>query len=160
MANIAEHLETWVALTMVALLTVFSDKIIGRIRRALNRADLRSKYFEELAADLSSFVFYADLFHLRHVRGEAHFEDVPSIGEEVNVAYVTLKKKEYVYRSWVRRYWTQSELVNFLGVFEAVEHVYEVLIDFNESGDESAKIEALGNRLAVVRGRVESWLSA
>jgi hypothetical protein len=35
----------------------FSDKILGRIRFSPNRADLRIKYFEELALDLSTYMY-------------------------------------------------------------------------------------------------------
>ena len=53
---ITDNLVAWLAATIVALLTVFSDKILERIRFSLNRADLRVKYFEELAVDLSTYV--------------------------------------------------------------------------------------------------------
>ena len=103
---IVGHLQTWFALFLVAILTVFSDKIVGRIRFALNRADLRSKYYEQLALGLSTFVFYSDLFYLRQVRLESHFEDLDAIRGQVNESFVTLKTNEYIYRSWVRRYWS------------------------------------------------------
>jgi hypothetical protein len=47
MGIVSENVGAWLGATLVALLTVFSDKIIGRIRFRLNRADLRAKYFEE-----------------------------------------------------------------------------------------------------------------
>ena len=113
---IVGHLQTWFALFLVAILTVFSDKIVGRVRFALNRADLRSKYYEQLALDLSTFVFYSDLFHVRRVRGESHFGDLGAIGGQVNESFVTLKTNEYVYRSWVRRYWSDKGVKRFESV--------------------------------------------
>jgi hypothetical protein len=159
-ALIAQHLETWLALSAVALLTVFSDKIIGRVRLAVNRADLRTQYFEELAIALSSFVFYADLFHVRHVRNESDFDDVPTIVGEANGAYTTLRTKEYVYRSWVRRYWNKVGLDDFERIMQAVELAYEAMTLFNQEGDELTKTDTLGKRLVGLKAGVDTWLSA
>ena len=156
---IFEHLQTWLILAFVGLLTALSDKIIGRVRFALNRADLRSKYYEELALALSTFVFYADLFHVRHIRGELHFGDLPGIGDEVNQAFVTLKTKEYVYRSWIRRYWSQKQVKGFESVMQATTAVYEAVIEFNEKSNEDRKTEALGRCLTVLKSSVDCWLS-
>jgi hypothetical protein len=156
---IVDHIGTWLALTFVGLLTVFSDKILGRIRFALNRADLRSAYYEELAANLSAFVFYADLFHVRMIRGESGFDDLPDIAGDVNEAYVTLKTKEYVYRSWVRRYWNKDGIAKFELVMQAAKNVYEAIIEFNEKGKEKQKTAALGKHLAELRLSVDKWLS-
>ena len=156
---IFEHLQTWLILAFVGLLTAFSDKIVGRVRFALNRADLRSKYYEELARDLSTFVFYADLFHVRHIRGELHFGDLPGIAGEVNQAFVTHKTKEYVYRSWIRRYWGEKQVEGFDSLMQAATAVYEASIEFNEKGNEHRKTEALGRCLIVLKSSVDRWLS-
>ncbi|MBB6187003.1 hypothetical protein [Rhodanobacter sp. MP7CTX1] len=159
MSVLIEHLQTWLVLAVVALLSVFSDKLIGRIRFALNRADLRSKYYEELALDLSTFLFYVDLYHLRLVRGETSSTDMPDIGGEVNGSYVTLKTKEYVYRSWVRRYWSEAGIRRFEAVMNSALAAYEAIIEFNESGNESAKTQVLGDCLDMLRTNTEAWLS-
>jgi hypothetical protein len=156
---IFEHVETWLILAFVGLLTALSDKIVGRVRFALNRADLRSKYYEELARDLSAFVFYADLFHVRHIRGESDFADLPAICDDVNEAFVTLKTKEYVYRSWITRYWSQKRVKGFESVMQATTAVYEAIIEFNEKGNEHRKTEALGRYLIVLKSSVDQWLS-
>jgi hypothetical protein len=156
---IVGHLQTWFALFLVAILTVFSDKIVGRIRFALNRADLRSKYYEQLALDLSTFVFYSDLFHVRRVRGESHFGDLGAIGGQVNESFVTLKTNEYVYRSWVRRYWSDKGVKRFESVMLCATNVYDAIIEFNEKGQEGQKTEMLGRRLAELKSNVDRWLS-
>jgi hypothetical protein len=105
MGIVSDNVGAWLGATLVALLTVFSDKIIGRIRFRLNRADLRAKYFEELALDLSSYIFWAEVYHERFQKGwTSDPEDLSAVAGELNVAMVTWRKKEYVYRSWVRRY--------------------------------------------------------
>lgn len=158
MGILIEHLETWLVVAIVALLSVFSDKLIGRIRFAINRADLRSKYYEKLALDLSTFLFYTDLFHLRYVRGELDVDDLSAIAGEVNGSYVTLKTKEYVYRSWVRRYWSESGLLQFDTVMKLALDVYQAIIEFNVQGSEPEKTEKLGHHLDALRRDVDTWL--
>ena len=159
MQTFVTHLETWLILAVVSLLTIFSDKLLGRIRFALNRADLRSKYYEELALDLSTFVFFADLFHVRYLRGEQNCGDIEAVAGEVNGAYVTLKTKEFVYRSWVKRYWNDSGVARFETVMRAATATYEAIIEFNSPEDQDNKTNALGNLLAVLRTNTESWLA-
>lgn len=154
-----EHVEAWLLLSFVGLLTVFSDKIIGRVRFALNRADLRSKYYEELAISLSSFLFFVDLYHVRLIRGESDFEDVSAIAGEVNGAYVALKTKEYVYRSWVRRYWGAEGISQFESVLNAATNAYDAIIEFNGKGNEEQKTGALGDQLHTLESMTDAWLS-
>jgi hypothetical protein len=156
---IVGHLETWLVLFLVGILTVFSDKIVGRVRFALNRADLRSNYYEQLALGLSTFVFYSDLFYVRHVRHESHFADVGAIVGDVNESFVTLKTKEYVYRSWVRRYWSDDGVKRFESVMLSATNVYDAIIEFNEKGKENQKTETLGRRLTELKSNVNRWLS-
>jgi hypothetical protein len=77
----------------------------------------------------------------------------------VNSSYVTLKTKEYVYRSWVRRYWKADVIRRFESVMSAAQRVYEAIIEYNEPGNEKRKTEALGQCLNVLRSNTEAWLS-
>ncbi len=159
METFVTHLETWLILLVVSLLTVFSDKLLGRIRFALNRADLRSKYYEELALDLCTFVFFADLFHVRYLRGEQDGGDMEAVRGEVNSAYVNLKTKEFVYRSWVRRYWNDAGVARFETVMRAATATYEAIIEFNSPDKRDTKTNLLGNLLVALRTNTEGWLS-
>src|SRR5271166_5155885 len=107
-----DNIGAWLAATVVALMTVFSDKLLERIRFRVNRANLRAKYFEELAMDLSSYIFFAEIFCERYQKGWADDPaDMGAIRDEVNGAVTTLRKKEFVYRSWVHRYWGDAMLM-------------------------------------------------
>lgn len=159
-ASTETALRTWLAAMFVGLLTVFSDRIIGRVRFALNRADLRTKYFEEVAIDLSTYLFYATLFHERYVRGWADDpEDLARIADEINGAVTTLRKKEYVYRSWVKRYWKSRGLIEFQELMQALGLVEDAIHEFNDNGDEGKKTKALGARLESLRMKTDAWLS-
>jgi hypothetical protein len=157
---IADNVGVWLAATIVGLLTIFSDKILERIRFRLNRADLRTKYFEELAIDLSAYVFYAEIFEERYRRGWTDDrDDLDAVGGEVNGAVTTLRKKEYVYRSWARRYWGPEAETKLAEAMNAVKAVDDAIHMFNDEGNQDEKIVLLGQRLAELRGKVERWLS-
>jgi hypothetical protein len=157
---ITKNVGAWLAATIVAFLTIFSDKILERIRFRLNRADLRTKYFEELAIDLSTYLFYSELFHERHQRGWADDpEDMDAIGGAINGAVTTLRKKEYVYRAWVRKYWGSVKMEQFAQVMAAVKSTDDAIHAFNDPGNEKEKTDELRERLETLRTRVDEWLS-
>ncbi|HKM86399.1 MAG TPA: hypothetical protein VJW96_09340 [Terriglobales bacterium] len=157
---ISDNIGAWLAATVVALMTVFSDKLLERIRFKLNRADLRTKYFEELAMDLSSYIFFAELFCERHQRKWANDpDDMGAIGGEVNEAVTILRKKEYVYRSWIRKYWDEARLKQFAEVMGAVKSVEDALHAFNDGGGEEEKTTVLARKLGELRTKAERWIS-
>jgi hypothetical protein len=49
---------------VLAVMSLFSGRLTETIKSALNRADLRTKYYELFASDLSQFVFIIDRFDL------------------------------------------------------------------------------------------------
>jgi hypothetical protein len=161
MTNIIAHnVGAWLAATVVALLTVFSDKILERIRFRLNRADLRTKYFEQLAKDLSTYLFYSELFHERYQKGWADDpEDLERIGGAINGAITTLRENEYIYRAWVRKYWGEAKVEQFAEVMSTLKSVDDAIHAFNDRGNEEEKTAELGKRLGKLRAYVDSWLS-
>jgi hypothetical protein len=111
-----------------------------------------------LALDLSAYLFYAELFHERHSRGwTKNPDDLGAIGGEVNRAVVTLRKKEYVYRSWAKRYWGREPETELVEVLAAVKASDDAVHLFNDGAHEE-KIVLLGQRLVELRGKVERWL--
>jgi hypothetical protein len=157
---IRDNVGAWIAATIVTLLTVFSDKILGRIRFRLNRADLRTKYFEKLAIDLSTYLFYAELYHERRQKRWANDpDDMDAIGREINGAITTLREKEYVYRAWVRKYWGSAAVEQFAEVIAALKSADDAVHAFNDAGKEKEKTDELGKRLDILRARVDQWLS-
>jgi hypothetical protein len=157
---VADKIEVWMSAALVGLLTIFSDRILGRIRLRLNRADLRTKYFEELAVDLSAYLFYAEMFHERYRRGWTDDpNDLDAVGSEVNEAVTTLRKKEYVYRFWAKKYWGREPAIALVEVLEAVKTTDDAIHLFNDDGNQEEKIVLLGQRLAELRTKVERWLS-
>src|SRR5580704_15339047 len=145
---VAGNVGVWLSGAIVALLTIFSDKILGRIRWRLNRADLRTKYFEELAVDLSAYLFYAEIFHERYRRGWTDDpNDLEAVRREVNGAVTTLRKKEYVYRSWAKKYWGREPAIALFEVMDAVRATDDAIHLFNDEGIQEEKTVLLGQRL-------------
>jgi hypothetical protein len=157
-----DHIATWAAVTVVTLLTVFSDKILGGIRLRLNRADLRVKYFEQLAVDLSTYIYWAEIYHLYFQSGWTQEpERLVGIAGELNGAETTLRIKEYVYRSWVRKYWGDDGAVRFSQVMDAVKDTTKAALAFNDEArwQDPEKTAALGSELDRLRDLTERWLS-
>ena len=156
---INDNVGAWLAATIVALLTIFSDKILGRIRLRVNRADLRVKYFEKLAVDLSTYVFWAEVFLGRFQFGWLDPDDIGAIGGELNGAMITVRRREYLYRSWVLKYWGEDAAKELIQLMSSVKSVDLATHAFNDRGDENDKAIALGKELDLLRTRVDSWLS-
>lgn len=157
---ITDNLGAWLGATIVAFLTIFSDVILERIRTRLNRANLRAKYFEELAIDLSTYLFYAEIFEERYRRGWTRDQaDLVAVAGAINGAITTLRKKEYVYRSWATKYWGTTAAHQLVGVLNAVKSVDDAAHAFNDTGDQEKKLSILEDRLDEARTKVETWLS-
>ncbi|HST61037.1 MAG TPA: hypothetical protein VLK84_20200, partial [Longimicrobium sp.] len=77
--KLLEHLTTYVIAGLIALLTVFSDRIVGDIKIAINRADLRASQYDEVAAALSSHVFAVENVSEYYERGWTTKESVTSL---------------------------------------------------------------------------------
>lgn len=59
--SIKEQTVVWLVGFLIGILTHFSSKITESIRVAINSADLGSQNYEQLAMDLSEFIFQAEL---------------------------------------------------------------------------------------------------
>ena len=114
----------------------------------------------ELAEDLSTYRFYAELFHERYQKGWANDpEDLAAIGGAINGAVTTLRKKEYVYRAWVSKYWGSPAVEQYDQVMAAVKSVDDAVHAFNDAGNEKEKTDELGRRLDKLRAQVDQLLS-
>ena len=157
---LVQHIEALLATTVIGFISIFSDKILGRIRLRWNRADLRVKYYERLAKDLSRYIFFAELFHERHQREWAsNPADMAAIGGEVNAAVVRLRINEYVYRAWVEKYWDSRGVERFAEVLDAVTATEDAIHAFNDEGQVAEKTTVLGRELARLRALSVRFLS-
>jgi hypothetical protein len=118
--SIKSQTATWLVGFVIALLTLFSAKITENIRLALNHADLVSKYYEELAENLSEYRFQAELTVEFVERGWTTAYTLETLIKEYNESVTKLRKKEWVYQSWIRRYWGERPAIAFDQCMDAV----------------------------------------
>lgn len=100
---------TWFVGLIIAIVTLFSSQLIESIKFALNRADLRTRQYEELATEVSQYIFAAELT-VEFIEND--WTTKKSMDEritEYNQSITTLRKKEFVYLAWVRKYWSREE---------------------------------------------------
>src|SRR5262249_32289725 len=112
--SFANQAGNWFIGFVLLVLSVFSTRLVETIKLALNRADARTKYFDEMATDISRFVFMID--RIIRVYYESHWADDDSksgIAQEYDEAMNTLSRKEYVYLSWFHRYWGKANVRAF-----------------------------------------------
>lgn len=122
---------TWIVGSMIAVLAVFPSYFTDRIKFALNTADLRSKYFEEFAENLSAFSFEAELVVEYLGDGVADRDSWDKIGNEYNPLITTLRNKEYVYLAWISRYWGGTRVYDVETAYIAVKTFDSALHDLN-----------------------------
>jgi hypothetical protein len=111
---------TWFVGFVIAMLTLFSSQITEYVKFALNSADLRSKYYEELAVDLSEYAFEAELTVEFIANGWTTETALVPLIKEYNDSITKLRKKEYVYLSWTARFWGRQLAEDVTGVYERV----------------------------------------
>lgn len=137
--SFADQAGAWFIGTILALLGVFSGRLVETIKFALNRADLRTKYYEEMAIDISHYVFLAELYTKYSLSKWADKEWKGGLASEYDELMNNIRQKEYVYLSWLHRYWGEKKAHTFVLTMDKIKAVDEAIIRFNESGDEKAK---------------------
>jgi hypothetical protein len=131
--SFADQAGNWFIGVVLALLGVFSGRLAESIKFALNRADLRTKYYEELATNISHFVFMIDrLVRVSYGSSWASDDDKSAIANEYNETMNEICRKEYVYLMWLNRYWPKKEIDIFRLTMQKIKAVDTVLINLNE----------------------------
>jgi hypothetical protein len=157
---VLDHIGTWLVATAVALLTIFSDRLLARIRFQLNRADLRVKQYEELAQDLSTYTFWVEVYQERYARGWTDDpDDLTAVADKMNEAMVALRTKQYVYWSWVKTYWGEMAVQDFTKVIEIIRKVDLRTHDFNDPQDWDKTAAKLAAELSDLRLVIDRFLT-
>jgi hypothetical protein len=110
----------WLIAALLAILTLFSSQFTESIKFALNRADLRTKQYEELATNVSRYIFAAEINTEFLENGWTSEPTLSILVKDYNDSYVTLRGKEYVYLFWVQKYWGKNEAAQFESFMRSV----------------------------------------
>lgn len=158
--SLEDQTATWFVGLVLALLGVFSGRLVETVKFALNRADLRTKYYEQLAIDLSSFVFAVNrLTKVYYGSSWASDDDKSAIATAYNETMNKLCGQEYVYLSWLQHYWNEKAVKAFEVVMQQVRAVDSVLIQMNEGATDEARQSAdLESSYAALRSAAHELL--
>ncbi len=146
----------WFIGFMIAILTVFSNNIVENIKFSVNKANQRIKFYEELSSDLSEYIFIAEI-NIEFL--EKGWTTEPSLSlniREYNDSVTKLRKKEYVYLSWLKHFWKDKEVKLFSEIFQEIKSFDSVIHSLNDEFEKvnisktSMKVEpTIGNEAAI-----------
>ena len=157
--SFADQTATWFVGVVLALLGVFSGKLVETVKFALNRADLRTKYYEQLAVDLSAHVFAVNRLTKVYYRSTwASDEDKSAMSEQYNVSMIKFCSQEYVYLSWLQHYWNKEMAQAFTRTMEKVRAVDAVLMEMNEESRAQGAVNDLEKAYAELRDAAHALL--
>ena len=142
--SFANQTATWFVAAILSLLGIFSARLAAAIKFALNKADARAKYYEEMAVDISHFVFIIDrMVKVYYGSTWVSDEGKNAIAGEYDEVMNTISRKEFVYRSWVKRFWNRKMANAFDLTMEKIRDVDRILRLINEGGDQKENLKKL-----------------
>lgn len=119
-ASFRSQTATWFVGFVVAILTIFSSQVTESIKFGFNKADIRTKNYEELVSEVSQYIFSAEL-NVEFIENEwTTRQTLTKLIEDYNKYVMTLRKKEFVYLAWLRKYWSQKEAEKFNAFMDSV----------------------------------------
>jgi len=118
--SLKSQTATWFVGFLIAILTIFSSQLTESVKFGLNRADSRTQQYEELASEISEYIFYAELSVEFIENNWTEKETLEKIVGGYNQSIITLRKKEFVYLAWLHKYWGEQEVDRFEKFMETV----------------------------------------
>lgn len=150
---------TWFVGLVIACLGVFSSRIVEAVKFALNKADLRAKYYEELAVDLSSVLHAVDrLNKVYYGSSWLSDEQKSSVAEAYDESMNKIRRYEFVYLSWLQRFWSKKTLAGFHAVMDQLDKIDSILISLNEAEAIDTHSDALEAAVKELRVRMNTFL--
>lgn len=134
---------TWFVAFVLGILGLFSGQITESVKFALNRADLRSKQHEEVASEVSAYIFSAELNTEFIENGWTTKKTMTDLITEYNTSITLLRKKEFVYSAWIKKYWGSNQLARFEAFMKSVAEYDQALHSLN---DEFEKVTITGKQ--------------
>ena len=132
---------TWVVALLIGILGLLSARITESIKFALNRADLRTTQYEELATEISHHIFSAELNTEFIENNWTTKKTLTDLITEYNTSITTLRKKEFVYAAWIEKYWGKTESAQFDEFMKTVREFDKAIHSLN---DEFEKVNITG----------------
>ncbi len=146
---------TWLVAFLIGIFGLFSSHITESVKFALNRADLRTKQYEEVATEISAYIFSAELNTEFIENGWTDKKTMTDLIVEYNTAITSLRKKEFVYAAWVKHYWSDKQLAAFDAFMTSVTAFDKAIHSLN---DEFEKVNVTGKQEKIDLGRAKKAL--
>lgn len=146
---------TWLVAFLIGILGLFAGQITESVKFALNRADLRTKQYEDLATEVSAYIFSAEVTTDFIDNGWTTKTAMTDLVKEYNTSITSLCKKEFVYKAWVKKYWGAEQLSKFDAFMKSVAEFDKALHSLN---DEFEKVNIIGNQDKIDPGRAKQAL--
>jgi hypothetical protein len=146
---------TWLVAFLIGMLGLFSGRITESVKFALNRADVRSNQYEELATEISQYIFSAELTTEFVQNNWTTKKMLTDLVTEYNASITTLRKKEFVYSAWIEKYWGKDQSAKFASFMEAVRDFDKAIHSLN---DEFEKVNITGEEQKVDPNRAKEAL--
>jgi hypothetical protein len=156
----SEMVFKWTCGVLILILTIFSEKLLEKLKFAMNRANLRTKQFEQMAMDLSNYIFSTELLHEYYVHGFTDAKTLNPIVEEYNDAITVIRRKEHVYRSWVARFWKSNQRQEFEQLFSTIINLDKAVHSLDHPGDVPPKLKIIEETLAVLKQKTNLLLAS
>ena len=155
--SLRTQLLGWAVTALLGFLVIFPRYFMEKIKFALNRADLRVKQYEELAADVSQYIslagYCAEFIHEENTPRETLAE----LNTKYNDSIMTLKKKEFVFLSWMKKFWGEEKTGQFERFMKATAELDSA---FHSLNDEFAKVILEKKKPYIDRKRATEALEA
>lgn len=122
--SIGRQLRGWVAGMFIAVLTMFSDTLVGSIKDAINKSNGRMEVVQSFSVSVNEYLFAARTLGV-YIKSDAM---TPEIWNEIVGMYDKhhwhLFTKEIKYRTLVDRYWSREYVDGYDRAFEKLKSVH------------------------------------
>ena len=154
--NLLSQTATWLVGALIAILTVFSTRIIEAVKFQINRADQRTKQYEEIAAQVSHHIFAAEVIAEFIEHDWTTKATMTDLLKDYNDSIRELRKKEFVYCAWIQKFWGKDQKNQFNSFMESVRKFDTTIHSLN---DEFEAVNITASKPKVDKKRGEEALN-
>ena len=129
--SLKSETATWFSAVVIATVAALVPQITESVKLNINRSDLRSQLYENLASDLSEYLFYCQSFMELLESGVTQKESLDQVIPDYNRAVVEISKKEFVYGAQLNRAWGKEAAADFPVLMESIEAFDSALRELN-----------------------------
>ncbi|NEN97334.1 MAG: hypothetical protein F6K50_17930 [Moorea sp. SIO3I7] len=128
---ITEKIGVLMVTSMIGLVAFSADKIVEHIKLAANRADQQISNYNELATDLSDYIFFTEVLVKFYSQGWTTKSSLNKIVPRYNNAIIKLRKREYVNLALVHRLWGKKSANEFTEIMSLVKRIDALVHELN-----------------------------